>query len=161
MDVPAYNGPTDFVHLHNHSLFSSLDGVQSPAQLVDAVAGRGWAAVAITEHGHMASVPDCYLAAKEKKIKYIAGCFLPYQPIYARSGVVDISAIEFNATSGETYISINFVNYIDAATENVRGGIRQITPKLRNWLSQNIIIDEFATLKFLGTGPRTNDMIVL
>ena len=73
-----YSGPSEFVHLHNHTLFSMLDGVQSPEELASAVAEREWPAFAVTEHGHMSSVPDCYFAARDKNVKYICGAEIYY-----------------------------------------------------------------------------------
>lgn len=68
----------DFVHLHVHSLFSVLDGVCSPRQYVEKCVERKWPAVALTEHGNMASIPDLYFASKELNIKPITGCELYY-----------------------------------------------------------------------------------
>ena len=79
-----YTGPTDFVHLHCHTVYSTLDGVQSPEQLFAMCADRGWPAVAITEHGSMASVPDNYFASKASGVQYIPSCeiyYNDYEPI--------------------------------------------------------------------------------
>lgn len=88
-----YTGPTQFVHLHSHSLYSTLDGVASPEQYAEQCAARGYPAMSATEHGHMASVPDMYLAFKKAKVKFIAGCFLPSQPILTNNGVKPISEV--------------------------------------------------------------------
>jgi DNA polymerase-3 subunit alpha len=69
-----YPGSSEFVHLHNHTLFSLLDGVAQPADYFKGCAERKWPAFAITEHGVLSSIPDAYLAAKENKVKYIVGC---------------------------------------------------------------------------------------
>ena len=85
MTIPIkYTGPTDFVHLHCHTVYSTLDGVQSPEQLFAMCADRGWPAVAITEHGSMASVPDNYFASKASGVQYIPSCeiyYNDYEPI--------------------------------------------------------------------------------
>jgi DNA polymerase-3 subunit alpha len=73
-----YTGPTQFVHLHNHTVFSTLDGVATPEQYAEQCVLRGYPAMSATEHGHMASVPDMYLAFKKAKVKYIAGCEIYY-----------------------------------------------------------------------------------
>lgn len=73
-----YPGPSEFVHLHNHTLFSILDGVAQPDQYFKGCVDRKWPAFAVTEHGVLNSVPDNYLAAKEHKIKYIVGCEFYY-----------------------------------------------------------------------------------
>jgi hypothetical protein len=89
-----YGGPTEFVHLHCHTVYSTLDGVQTPEQLFRTCAERGWPAVAITEHGKLNSVPDCYFASKDSGVQYIPGCFLPEQPVYCKSGVNNINKIK-------------------------------------------------------------------
>ena len=60
-----YNGPSEFVHLHNHTVFSALDGVATPEQYAEQCFKRGYPAMSATEHGHMASVPDMYLAFRK------------------------------------------------------------------------------------------------
>ena len=76
VESSQYSGPKEFVHLHLHSLFSSLDGVPSAEQYADACLKSGFPAMAATEHGHMASFPDMYFAFKKRGLKYIAGCEL-------------------------------------------------------------------------------------
>lgn len=78
-----YSGPSEFVHLHNHTVFSALDGVATPEQYAEQCYKRGYPAMSATEHGHMASVPDMYLAFKKYNLKYIAGSeiyFNDYEP---------------------------------------------------------------------------------
>ena len=79
-----YNGPTDFVHLHNHTVFSPLDGVASPERYAEECEKRGYPGMSATEHGNMASVPDMYFAFKKRGLKFIPGCelyFNDYEPI--------------------------------------------------------------------------------
>lgn len=74
-------------------------------------------------------------------------------------------AIKYNDTGRAIYLSVNFVNYVDYEMSGVRGGNDDITEKLRDWLKANIkpCCDESRTaeLMFLGTGPLTDDMILL
>jgi len=77
-DPKDYSGSTQFVHLHNHTVFSALDGVATPEQYAKLCSERGYPAMSATEHGHMASVPDMYLAFKKYGIKYIPGCEIYY-----------------------------------------------------------------------------------
>lgn len=82
-----FPGAKDFVHLHNHSLFSPLDGIASPEEYFGACAHVGLPAFAITDHGSMACVPDAFGAAKKNKIKYIPGCeiyFNDFHPMYKK-----------------------------------------------------------------------------
>lgn len=69
---------SDFIHLHTHTLFSPLDGVASPKEYFEECYNRGYTALALTEHGNMASVPDGYWDSQEFGVKFIPGCELYY-----------------------------------------------------------------------------------
>jgi len=73
-----YTGPTEFVHLHNHTIFSPLDGVADPKQYAQECKKRGYPAMSATEHGNVASIPDMYLEFKKAGVKFVAGCELYY-----------------------------------------------------------------------------------
>lgn len=90
-----YDGPKDFVHLHNHTVYSALDGVATPEQYAEECHKRGYIAMSATEHGHMASVPDMHIEFKRYGLKFIPGCFLPNQKIYTRNNVKEISQVEY------------------------------------------------------------------
>ena len=65
---------TQFVHLHNHSDYSLLDGAQSIESLVNRAVELGMPAVGLTEHGNMFSAVHFMKAAKNCGIKPILGC---------------------------------------------------------------------------------------
>ncbi len=65
---------SEFVHLHNHSDYSLLDGAQRIDQLVSTIDDLNMDSVALTEHGNMFSVLPYYKAAKKSGIKPIIGC---------------------------------------------------------------------------------------
>lgn len=69
-----------FVNLHVHSHFSKLDGMPSPADIVNTVADMGQKYVALTDHGILAGIPSLYKAAKDRGITPIAGCEAYYIP---------------------------------------------------------------------------------
>ncbi len=52
-----------FVHLHLHTIYSFLDGLVKPSELMISVKNMGMDAVAITDHGNMHGVVDFYLEA--------------------------------------------------------------------------------------------------
>jgi len=56
-----------FVHLHLHTIYSFLDGLVKPGELMNALKDQGMQACAITDHGNMHGVIDFYLAALEGK----------------------------------------------------------------------------------------------
>ncbi len=65
---------SEFVHLHNHSDYSLLDGAQRVDQLIDTISDLNMDSVALTEHGNMFSVVPYYKYAKKAGIKPIIGC---------------------------------------------------------------------------------------
>ncbi len=66
--------PVEFVHLHNHSDYSLLDGAQTVATLVRRAVELDMDAVALTEHGNMFSAVSFYKSARKAGIKPIIGC---------------------------------------------------------------------------------------
>jgi DNA polymerase-3 subunit alpha len=80
--VQTYPGPTEFVHLHNHTLFSPLDGIATPAEYFGACSELGHPAFSITDHGSIANVPDAYWAADKNKVKFIPGCEIYFSQEY-------------------------------------------------------------------------------
>ena len=65
---------SEFVHLHNHSDYSLLDGAQKVDQLVNTIDDLNMDSLALTEHGNMFSVVPFYKQAKNAGIKPIIGC---------------------------------------------------------------------------------------
>ncbi len=62
-----------FVHLHNHSHYSLLDGLQKVPGMLDRVAELGMSAVALTDHGTLSGAIEFYNEATKRKIKPIIG----------------------------------------------------------------------------------------
>jgi adenylosuccinate synthase len=81
-------------------------------------------------------------------------------------------SVKHNKTNGKTFISINFANYVDASLLHLRrkgwssedyiGGQSPltVTGKMYDWCRRNIPHSD-ATLSFIGTGPRTDDFILV
>ncbi len=65
---------TDFVHLHNHTEYSLLDGLSQIEPMLDKTKELGMDTIAITDHGVMYGVIDFYNSCLEKDIKPIIGC---------------------------------------------------------------------------------------
>ncbi len=62
-----------FVHLHNHSHYSLLDGLTKIDELIQRAIEDGAPAVALTDHGSMYGVIEFYQKAKKAGIKPIIG----------------------------------------------------------------------------------------
>lgn len=64
---------SDYVHLHNHTQYSLLDGLTKIPELIDRVDELGMQAVAMTDHGTLSGVIEFYGAANKVGIKPIIG----------------------------------------------------------------------------------------
>ncbi|MBI4084671.1 MAG: DNA polymerase III subunit alpha [Candidatus Levybacteria bacterium] len=64
----------DFVHLHNHSDYSLLDGLSKVNDMVKRAKELDMKALAITDHGSLYGAIKFYKACKETGIKPIIGC---------------------------------------------------------------------------------------
>ncbi|MBN2403630.1 MAG: DNA polymerase III subunit alpha [Spirochaetes bacterium] len=63
----------DFVHLHNHSDFSVLDGAITIKKLVARAVELGMPGVAVTDHGNMFGAIELYQEAEKAGIKPVIG----------------------------------------------------------------------------------------
>lgn len=63
----------NFVHLHNHTEYSMLDGLPSPKVMIERAVELGQPGLAITDHGNLHGVIEFYRAAKEASIIPIIG----------------------------------------------------------------------------------------
>ena len=70
-----------FIHLHNHSEFSILDGALKIEDLVEAAYENNMPALALTDHGNIFGAVSFFKAAKAKGIKPILGCEMYVAPI--------------------------------------------------------------------------------
>ncbi|MEI8187942.1 MAG: PHP domain-containing protein, partial [Candidatus Saccharibacteria bacterium] len=64
---------SDYVHLHNHTQYSLLDGLTKVPALIDYVVEKSMEAVAITDHGTLSGAIEFYKAAKAKGVRPILG----------------------------------------------------------------------------------------
>lgn len=63
-----------FVHLHNHTAYSLLDGASKIKELLQRAKELNMPAMAITDHGVMYGVVDFYKACQQEGVKPIIGC---------------------------------------------------------------------------------------
>ena len=66
-------GFVDFVHLHNHTHYSLLVGLQKVPELIDHIESLGQNACAITDHGSLSGAIEFYKACIPRGIKPIIG----------------------------------------------------------------------------------------
>ncbi len=65
--------PSDYVHLHNHTQYSLLDGLTKVPALLDYANETGMVAVAQTDHGTLSGAIEFYKEATAKGVKPIIG----------------------------------------------------------------------------------------
>ncbi|NTV30902.1 DNA polymerase III subunit alpha [candidate division WWE3 bacterium] len=82
-----------FVHLHNHSEYSLLDGLSNVKDLVARAVELGQPAIALTDHGAMHGIIKFYVAAKKAGIKPILGMegYLAPRTLHDKEGAIDTS----------------------------------------------------------------------
>ena len=87
-----------FTHLHVHSYYSVMDGLNSPAELVKAAKEAGQTSLAITDHGTLSSHREMQIACKEQGIKPILGVEAYISPTdrFDRSSKTDKSIQAYN-----------------------------------------------------------------
>jgi len=87
-----------FTHLHVHSYYSLMDGLNSPAELVKAAKDAGQTALAITDHGTLSSHREMQIACQEQGIKPILGVEAYISPTdrFDRSSKIDKSIQAYN-----------------------------------------------------------------
>lgn len=85
--------PAKFVHLHNHTEFSLLDGAQKIPDMVRRAETLEMPAVAMTDHGNLFGAIKFYKTAKNTSVKPIIGC-----EVYVAPG----SRFEKSAPQGAT-----------------------------------------------------------
>src|SRR6266852_1671834 len=104
------HAPNTFVHLHNHTEYSLLDGASRIHPLVEAAAKLEMPALAITDHGVMYGAIHFYKACKEFGIKPIVGCEVYVAPRsrLMREGRVDRdpSHLTLLAANHEGYLNL-------------------------------------------------------
>jgi len=63
-----------FIHLHNHSDYSLLDGLCRVPLLIETALEQGANAIALTDHGNLFGALEFYTLARKKGVKPIIGC---------------------------------------------------------------------------------------
>ena len=81
----------DYVHLHNHTQYSLLDGLTKIPALIDYVKDSGMTAVAMTDHGTLSGAIEFYKEANAKKVKPIIGMetYVAARSLYDRDPAKD------------------------------------------------------------------------
>ena len=102
-----------FIHLHNHTEYSLLDGAAKVKQLVQTVKEQGANAVAITDHGTMAGALAFYAECYRNGIKPIIGCeFYIAHDRFNKTGREDTGHLILLAKNNQGYKNLLKLNGI-------------------------------------------------
>jgi DNA polymerase-3 subunit alpha len=112
---------SDFVHLHNHTQYSLLDGLTKVGPLLDFVSSNGMKAVAITDHGTLSGAIEFYDEAISKGIKPIIGL----EAYVASRTIADRDPAKDKASYHLTILAMNNIGYKNlmalSSTANLKG----------------------------------------
>ncbi|MCL2144662.1 MAG: DNA polymerase III subunit alpha [Endomicrobia bacterium] len=109
----------EFIHLHNHTEYSLLDGAcrltddkGKPGELFDLIAKEyKMPALAITDHGNMYGAMEFYWAAKDSGIKPIIGCEIYVAPKSRFDRNIDRTAEDGGNYNHLTLLAKDFKGY--------------------------------------------------
>ena len=108
-----------FVHLHNHTQYSLLDGASRIDDLMDKAKKYDMPAIAITDHGNMYGVIDFYKTAVKNGIKPIIGMetYIINGSIYSEEDKQNkryhLTLIAKNKTGYDNLSKLSSIAYID------------------------------------------------
>ena len=104
--------PEKFVHLHNHSEYSMLDGCSSIEGMVKQAWFNGQPGLALTDHGVMFGVYKFWQACEEWKIKPIIGCEI-YVVDDVTKKYTDSDGSNVNFNYHQTILAMNQEGYVN------------------------------------------------
>ena len=124
MSVDIGENMKEFVHLHNHTEYSLLDGCARISGLVAKAKSEGARAVAITDHGNMYGAIKFYKECKAKGIKPIIGMEAYFcenmQEKTRESKRYHLILLAKNATGFQNLAKISSVGFVDGFYEKPR-----------------------------------------
>ena len=111
----------NFVHLHNHSEYSLLDGAFRIKDIVSTAKKMGMAAVALTDHGNMFGAIPFYREAREAGIKPILGIetylarggYLEKVTVRGRAGNDHLVLLVKNETGYRNLLELSSIAYLE------------------------------------------------
>jgi DNA polymerase III subunit alpha len=112
----------DFVHLHNHTQYSLLDGACRIDDILKTAVKMKMPALAITDHGNLFGAIDFYRAARKLKIKPIIGIetYVAPESLHKKAGMKGFTESGFhlvllakNETGYRNLIKLSSIGYIE------------------------------------------------
>ncbi len=152
----------DFVHLHNHSEYSLLDGLQKTKNMVAYAKDLGMKALAITDHGNMYGAIKFYKTCLDAGIKPIIGCeiYVAKRTLHDKDANQDkdynhLILLAENETGYKNLMKIVSVAYLEgyyykprtdlALLEKYHEGLICLSACVNGYVSEPFMRDEDAT----------------
>ena len=123
--VPSTTG-SEFVHLHNHSEYSMLDGACRIPDMVDWAVENSVPAVALTDHGNMFGAWELYNKATQAGVKPIIGCevYVAQESRKTRAqepgGPYDLTLLAEDATGYQNLLELVSLGYTEGFNRKPR-----------------------------------------
>ena len=107
-----------FVHLHNHTEYSMLDGAARVGELLDEAQSQQMPALAITDHGNMFGAYDFYKQATKRGVKPIIGIEAYLAP---RTSRFDRTRVQWNKGGDDDVSGGGAFTHLTLLAENTVG----------------------------------------
>ena len=123
--IPSKTG-SEFVHLHNHSEYSMLDGACRIPDVVDWAVENSVPAVALTDHGNMFGAWEFYNKATDAGINPIVGCEVYVAPgsrkVYEQDhdGPYHLTLLAEDATGYQNLLELVSLGYTEGFNRKPR-----------------------------------------
>ena len=110
---------TEFVHLHNHSEYSMLDGACRIEDMVNWAVENSAPAVALTDHGNMFGAWELYSKATKAGVNPIVGCEVYVAPgsrterVKGQGGPYHLTLLAEDATGYQNLLKLVSVGYTE------------------------------------------------
>ncbi len=109
---------SQFVHLHNHTEYSMLDGAARVGELLDEAVAQRMPALAISDHGNMFGAYDFYKQATARGIKPIIGIEAYLAP---RTSRFDRTRVQWNKGGDDDVSGGGAFTHLTLLAENTTG----------------------------------------
>ena len=109
---------SQFVHLHNHTEYSMLDGAARVGELLDEAVAQQMPALAISDHGNMFGAYDFYKQATARGIKPIIGIEAYLAP---RTSRFDRTRVQWNKGGDDDVSGGGAFTHLTLLAENTTG----------------------------------------
>jgi len=152
----------EFVHLHNHTEYSLLDGLSKVKNVVAYAKELGMKSLAITDHGNMYGTIKFYSACKAAGIKPIIGCeiYVAKRSLHDKEAGVDknynhLILLAENETGYKNLMKIVSISYLEgyyykprtdlALLEKYHEGLICLSACVNGYVSEPLMHNEDAT----------------